>query len=83
MPWKLLKASGNKNMDFDEIKNILNSGENKIVVIENGKPVMVIIKFDDYKKKFGNREPEKNEEEDNNLPEELAEEPLKLGDLPF
>ncbi|MFH1657117.1 MAG: hypothetical protein ABH919_01505 [bacterium] len=70
-------------MDFNEIKNILNSGENKIVVIENGKPVMVIIKFNDYKKKFGNQEPEKKEEEDNNLPEELAEEPLKLDDLPF
>lgn len=67
-------------MDFKEIKNILNSGENKIIVIENGKPLMVIMKFEDYKKKFNQSALEETE---NDLPEELTEEPLKVDDLPF
>jgi len=63
------------NMDFNEILKIVKADDGKFIIIENGKPTMVVLSFEDYRKKI-----------DNNLrklPEELEEEPLKIEDLPF
>ncbi|MCK5044865.1 type II toxin-antitoxin system prevent-host-death family antitoxin [Candidatus Parcubacteria bacterium] len=64
-------------MDFTELKKIIDSKESKVVIIENGKPVMVVIGYEDYRKKFSKEEKEKE------VPKELIDEPLKVEDLPF
>ena len=64
-------------MDFSELKKIIDSKESKVVIIENGKPVMVVMSYEDYKGKF------KGEEKIEEVPKELADEPLKIEDLPF
>lgn len=64
-------------MDFTELKKIIDSKESKVVIIENGKPVMVVIGYEDYRKKFS------KEEKEREVPKELIDEPLKVEDLPF
>ena len=36
-------------MNIDEIKNLISIDNGKFIVIENGKPVFVIMSFEDYK----------------------------------
>jgi len=36
-------------MDLQEIKEILGNGGGKIVVVENGKPTMVVLSYGEYK----------------------------------
>jgi len=36
-------------MDFNEIKNLIQQEGGKIIVVENGKPVMVVLSFEDFK----------------------------------
>ncbi len=36
-------------MDFNEIKNLIQEEGGKIIVVENGKPVMVVLSFEDFK----------------------------------
>ena len=64
-------------MDFGELKKIIDSKESKVVIIENGKPVMVVMSYEDYEGRF------KGEEKVKEIPKELADEPLKIEDLPF
>ncbi len=75
-------------MDIDEIKQIIENGEAKVVIVENGKPVMVVMNFDEYKKSLKKNNSPKlfsfsNFNLDKHLPEELQEEELKIEDLPF
>jgi prevent-host-death family protein len=36
-------------MDFNEIKNLIQQEGGKIIIVENGKPVMVVLSFEDFK----------------------------------
>ena len=41
-------------MNLDEIKNLIESDGGKFIIIENGKPVLVVTSFEDYKKNITN-----------------------------
>ncbi len=62
-------------MDLDEIKKIIENEEGKVVIVENGKPTIVISKFEENS--VGIEKPIRKE-----IPEELKEEELKIEDLP-
>ncbi len=77
-------------MDLNEIKKIIEEDGGKIIIVENGEPVMVVTSFADYKKGRGKSEvkpKEKNlkplSDDMQDLPPELSEEELKIEDLPF
>mgnify|MGYP001615463556 CR=1 FL=1 len=70
-------------MDLNEIKKLIEEDGTKLIIVEQGRPVMVITSFEEYKKKKAELEPK-------NLPagrqEEkpvVSEEELKIEDLPF
>ena len=65
-------------MDLKEIQQIVEKDKGKFIIVENGRPVMVIISFQDYKDKIGNSKPKIEA-----APPELDEEELKIEDLPF
>ena len=75
-------------MDFDEIKQLINSNKERVIIVENGKPVVVLLSFADYQKNFKNSE-EKNElgkvpkEEKGREEKEGSEKELTIEDLPF
>ncbi len=59
-------------MDFNEIKNLIQQEGGKIIVVENGKPVMVVLSFEDFKARNNKKvEPQNDEEE------------LTIDDLPL
>lgn len=49
-------------MDFNELKNLIQQEGGKIIVVENGKPVMVVLSFEDFKARNKKVEPENEEE---------------------
>lgn len=63
-------------MDFDEIKQFISANEEKVIFIENGKPTIVLMSFDAYKKRFDFKEEEKK-----NISKKKDD--LKVEDLPF
>jgi len=66
-------------MDLNEIKKIIEAEGGKIIVVEQGKPILVITSFEDYTK--NKSKPEKKNE--TQATPDLAEEELKIEDLPF
>ncbi len=76
-------------MNISEIRQLIENEKGKIIIIEDGKPVMVIMSFEEYlekvqKEKSGKLFPSPhNEEEEQKVPAELEEEDLKVEDLPF
>lgn len=68
-------------MNFDEIKKLIEAGEGKFIIIENGEPVAVLTSFEEYKNKLKPKKLEKKSLKP--LPRELEEEELKIEDLPF
>ena len=81
-------------MNLEEIKEIIRKSGGKFIIVENGKPEMVVMSFEDFKSdleksKTPNSETRAKNEIANSpkgkpeLPEELEEEPLKIEDLPF
>ena len=70
-------------MDLNEIKKIIEEDGGKIIIIENGEPVMVVTSFADYKKGRAKSAPSAKEKNPKPLPPELAQEELKIEDLPF
>ncbi|MBI2124150.1 MAG: type II toxin-antitoxin system prevent-host-death family antitoxin [Candidatus Wildermuthbacteria bacterium] len=69
-------------MDFNEIKNLIQQEGGKIIVVENGKPVMVVLSFEDFKarnakKAQGQAPPEEPQGNGNN------DEELTIDDLPL
>ena len=87
-------------MDLNQIREILDGEEGKLIIIEQGKQPLVIASLDEYKKGRGGSQ--KNlglplaaqagqglpvehrfiTAESRVLPKELADEPLKIEDLP-
>lgn len=66
-------------MDFNEMKSLLGSGQGKIVIVENNKPVMVIFSYEDYKKVAV---PHTNPTNPTHI-EEAVDEELTVDDLPL
>ena len=74
-------------MNIDEIKNLIEADGGKFIIVENGKPILAAMKFDDYKKilekpKSHNPGNPGTAQENQELPEDLKNEPLKIEDLP-
>ena len=68
-------------MDLEELKRILKKDKGKIIIVENGKPVMIILPYDneysrDSKEEIA--EPLLEEEEVGSLAQELT-----IDDLPL
>ena len=85
-------------MDFNEIKEIIEIDGGKFIIVEQGKPIMVVMSFEDYKNKLMSgykqtmlkmtQNPGTNNKENlqnikKPFPKELEEEPLKIEDLPL
>ena len=71
-------------MDLNEIKQIIEIDGWKFIIVENGKPVMVITSFEEYKRRLiGKKEPKTLPAGRQAIPKELQEEELKLEDLPL
>lgn len=63
-------------MDFDEIRQFISADEEKVILMEDGKPTIVLMSFNAYKKRFDLKE---NKRKD--VSREKDE--LKVEDLPF
>ena len=75
----ILEAAKEDNMDLNEIKKLIEEDGTKLIIVEQGRPTMVITSFEAYQKKKGGLEPKKE-------PPAQAittEEELKIEDLPF
>ncbi|MBI2450496.1 MAG: hypothetical protein HYV47_03100 [Candidatus Nealsonbacteria bacterium] len=72
-------------MDINEIKNLIEIDGGKFIIVENGKPTMVVTSFEDYKKKLVEKRnnPVSAKREEKPIPKELESEPLRLEDLPL
>ncbi|MDI6882996.1 MAG: hypothetical protein QMC93_00770 [Patescibacteria group bacterium] len=84
-------------MNFNEIKQLISSSRERVIIVEDGKPVMVLLSFEDYWKNFKqnpqvNPETEKTEKTtplfekkatQTDDPEESQEEKIRLEDLPL
>ena len=64
-------------MDFNEIKNLIQQEGGKIIVVENGKPVMVVLSFEDFKARSKRGAVQTPPEEPQ------SEEELTIDDLPL
>ena len=74
-------------MTLDEIKKMVENEGGKIIIIEGGKPVLVIASFEEYKNKLKsnwNYSPRLSGELNlkRDIPKELDDEDLKIEDLP-
>jgi len=80
-------------MDFDEIKQLIKLNRERVIVVENGKPVVVLISFDDYQKNFRSSEENSNDIERETPDYQIKDRPqekkekdkreLTIEDLPF
>jgi len=66
-------------MDLDEIKQLINSDGERVILVENGRPVLVLLSFEDYKKRFNFQK----EAEKEKIEPKKSESELTLEDLPF
>ncbi|MBI2625328.1 MAG: hypothetical protein HYW70_03270 [Candidatus Nealsonbacteria bacterium] len=66
-------------MDLNEIKDIIEVDGGKIIIVENGKPTLVVAGFDEYKVKLNKKESKESFGLDN--PNKKLEE-LTIEDLP-
>jgi NACalpha-BTF3-like transcription factor len=86
-----LKAKEVKNMDLENIKKLLLAGDEKVIIVEKGEPVAVLMSFQGYEKTLqskGNPRPVENypiEEKkvDNSQENSKIKEDLTVEDLPF
>jgi len=74
-------------MDLNQIKKFVPGNGESYIFIENGKPVFVLLSFEDYQKRF-NSEEKKETEREKTLPLMSQRTPqikndLTLEDLPF
>jgi len=82
-------------MSFEEIKQLINGESGKLIIVEEGRPVAVVMNFEEYKRTLKKndfpgqvsfptmlQEP-KAELVKGSLPLELQKEELKIDDLPF
>jgi len=70
-------------VDLNEIKKLIEEDGAKLIIVENGEPVMVITSFSDYKKGKAKSESKPKQNAPKPVPEELNNEELKIEDLPF
>jgi hypothetical protein len=70
-------------MELNEIKNLIEIDGGKFIIVEDGKPVMVVTSFEEYKKKLTGRKDELPKREERPVPKEILDEALKLEDLPI
>jgi PHD/YefM family antitoxin component YafN of YafNO toxin-antitoxin module len=71
-------------MDLDEIRQIIEADGGKFIIVENGKPVMVILSFEEYKQKLKKENPVLKKELPKKIPpKELTEGEIKVEDLPL
>ncbi len=83
--WKEFAKVKLKFMELDEIKNLIEKDKGRLIIVENGKPELAVLKFEDYKKildKSNNLGEIKKDQDNEQLPEGLKNEPLKIEDLP-
>ena len=67
-------------MDLKELQDLLRREKSKIIIVENGEPLMVILPYEEYKKQNTIIENESSE----SLPEENGDqEELTVDDLPL
>lgn len=87
MPKKSLKAKENKNMDLAEVRKIVPKNGERYIIVENGKPVLVLMSFEDYQDNFSKRQKEiqfKPASPSAAAPQEKKREgELTVEDLPF
>lgn len=79
-------------MNLEEIKNLMKLDKGKFIIVEEGKPILVVVSFEDYKKMVGSPEElisqqpvpttENNQETQDYGSEETDEESLNIEDLP-
>ncbi|MFA5746668.1 MAG: hypothetical protein WC926_01160 [Candidatus Paceibacterota bacterium] len=71
-------------MDLNELKKIIGGENSKVIIVENGEPVLVVMDFNEYKRTKGQGADTANGQKVLQTPaKELIEEPLKIEDLPF
>ena len=83
-------------MNLDEIREIIEIDGGKFIIVENGRPVIVVTSFENYKNnlklkkiKSLNTSEESlksifpKKETSKGMPKELEEEELKIENLPF
>lgn len=86
-------------MHFNELKKLILTGNERLILVEDGKPTVVLLSFEDYKKNFNPSKESKETgskkqealQESPPLPEPQPEPPqaekkekdLTLEDLPF
>ena len=68
-------------MELNELKKIIKTSKDKVVIVENGKPLFVVTLFEDKSLENNEKvaEPEKNER----IEDKDSEKELTLEDLPF
>ncbi|OIP75810.1 hypothetical protein CO121_01805 [bacterium (Candidatus Gribaldobacteria) CG_4_9_14_3_um_filter_36_15] len=65
-------------MDFDDIRQFISADGEKVILVEDGKPTIVLMSFDTYRKNFNFNKEEKQQEV-----VQKGKEDLTLEDLPF
>ncbi len=75
-------------MNFNEIKQLINSNGEKVILVEDGKPTLVLMSFEDYRKILQVLSKEKKSEifqNQSSFDQEREEKKkeLTLEDLPF
>ena len=73
-------------MDFNEIKNLIQQEGGKIIIVENGKPVMVVLSFEDFKARNPSTRSARSGQASSQVPpleEPQSEEELTIDDLPL
>lgn len=68
-------------MEIDNIKQFIPEDGEKIILMENGKPVVVLMSFNTYKKEFKSIKPDKIDNNEEFKQERKKE--LTIEDLPF
>ena len=68
-------------MEIDDIKQFIPEDGEKIILMENGKPVVVLMSFNTYKKEFKSAKQDKIDNNGEISPERRKE--LTIEDLPF
>ena len=74
-------------MDFQEIKDIIQRDGGKIIIVENDKPRLVVMSFEEYKRKRQPVSPIQNapvhKSDDLAVVQEREREELTIDDLPL
>ncbi|MDO8265236.1 MAG: hypothetical protein Q7T34_02610 [Candidatus Parcubacteria bacterium] len=65
-------------MNFEEIQELIEQDGGKFIIVENGKPILVVISFDEYKQKI--KKPAVNPVV---IPMDNAAKHVKNFDIPF